>query len=173
MRTLTATHHTKQQDLYSMILLTLRRSFNVAIALCSLLLLTSQSVNAEQKESFGDYEVHYSAFASTFLTPEVAKQYDIVRSRAVGVINISVLKKTESGIFEPVAAQVEGVMTNDIQQKKHLGFRRIKEGKAIYFISEVQYMEGEVLSFNISAIPEGQQQPLKLRFSQTFYNEKK
>ena len=127
---------------------------------------------AEQKERFGDYEIHYSAFVSTFLTPEVAKQYDIVRSRAVGVINISVLKKSKSGVFEPVAAQVEGIMTNDIQQKKHLGFRRIKEGKAIYFISEIQYMEGEVLAFNISATPEGQQQPLKMRFSQTFYNEK-
>ncbi|MFD2230866.1 DUF4426 domain-containing protein [Alkalimarinus sediminis] len=151
---------------------TLRSIFNTAVTLCAVLLLTSQSVNAEQKESFGDYEVHYSTFASTFLSPDVAKQYDIVRSRALGIINISVLKKSESGIFEPVAAHVEGVMTNDIQQKKHLGFRRIKEGKAIYFISEIQYMEGEVLAFNISATPEGQQQPLKLRFSQTFYNEK-
>ncbi|UZE95945.1 DUF4426 domain-containing protein [Alkalimarinus alittae] len=168
-----STHPSKLQDLNLMIMFTLRRSFNVFAILISLLLLASQSVYAEQKESFGNYEVHYSAFASTFLTPEVAKQYDIVRSRAVGVINISVLKKTDSGSFEPVAAHVEGVMANDIQQQKHLGFRRIKEGKAIYFISEVQYMEGEVLSFNISATPEGQQQPLKMRFSQTFYNEKK
>lgn len=172
MQSINATHQPKQQNPYQMILVTLRRSFNVAAALCSLILLASQGALAEQKESFGDYEIHYSAFASTFLTPEVAQQYDIVRSRAVGVINISVLKKSESGTFEPVAAQVEGVMTNDIQQKKHLGFRRIKEGKAIYFISEVQYMEGEVLAFNISATPEGQQQPLKIRFSQTFYNEK-
>lgn len=172
MSTLTTTHQSIQQDPYSMILSTLRRSFNITAALCSLILLVSQSAFAEQKETFGDYEIHYSAFASTFLTPEVAKQYDIVRSRAVGVINISVLKKTESGTFEPVAAHVEGVMTNDIQQKKHLGFRRVKEGKAIYFISEIQYMEGEVLAFNISATPEGERQPLKMRFSQTFYNEK-
>ncbi len=140
--------------------------------LASLLIMSTQSVLAEQKERFGDYEVHYSAFASTFLTPDVAKQYDIVRSRAIGVINISVLKKTENGNFEPVAAQVEGVRSNDIQQQLHMGFRRIKEGKAIYFIAETQYMEGEVLTFNISATPEGQQQALKLRFSQTFYNDK-
>lgn len=156
-----------------MTMLRLRRSLITLAAFFSLLVAISPSLHAEQKESFGDYEVHYSAFVSTFLTPEVAKEYGIVRSRAVGVVNISVLKKSDSGIFEPVAAHVEGVMTNDIQQKKHLGFRRIKEGKAIYFITEIQYMEGEVLSFNISATPEGQQQPLKLRFSQTFYNEKK
>lgn len=168
----TTAHQLKLKDLHAMIMPILRRSFNLMAALCSLLFLFNQSALAEQKESFGDYEIHYSAFVSTFLTPEVAKQYDIVRSRAVGVINISVLKKSESGVFEPVAAQVEGVMTNDIQQKKHLGFRRVKEGKAIYFIAEVQYMEGEVLAFNISATPEGQQQPLKMRFSQTFYNEK-
>ncbi len=151
----------------------LSRSFTVIITLCTLLLTAFQGAQAEQKESFGDYEVHYSAFASTFLTPEVAKQYDIVRSRSVGVINISVLKKGENGIFEPTAAQVEGLMINDIQQQQHLGFRRVKEGNAIYYIAEVQYIQGEVLAFNISAMPEGQQKPLKLRFSQTFYNEKK
>jgi len=137
------------------------------------MLFSTQSAQAEQKERFGDYEVHYSAFTSTFLTPEIAKQYGIVRSKAIGVINISVLKKAENGLFEPVPAQLEGMRTNDIQQQQFLAFRRIKEGKAIYYLAEVQFMEGEVLVFNISATPEGQSQPLKLRFSQTFYNENK
>jgi len=143
------------------------------ITLFTLVLFSTQSAQAEQKERFGDYEVHYSAFTSTFLTPEIAKQYGIVRSKAIGVINISVLKKSESGLFEPVPAQLEGMRTNDIQQQQFLAFRRVKEGKAIYYLAEVQFMEGEVLTFNISATPEGQPQPLKLRFSQTFYNEKK
>ncbi len=143
------------------------------ITLFTLMLVSTQSVQAEQKERFGDYEVHYSAFTSTFLTPEIAKQYGIVRSKAIGVINISVLKKTENGTFEPVPAQLEGMRTNDIQQQQFLAFRRVKEGKAIYYLAEMQFMEGEVLVFNISATPEGQPQPLKLRFSQTFYNEDK
>lgn len=143
------------------------------IALFALIPLTTQLVQAEQKERFGDYEVHYSAFTSTFLTPEIAKQYGIVRSKAIGVINISVLKKSDTGLFEPVPAQLEGIRTNDIQQQQFLAFRRVKEGKAIYYLTEVQFMEGEVLTFNISATPEGQPQPLKLRFSQTFYNEDK
>lgn len=143
------------------------------ITLFTLLLLSTQSVLAEQKERFGDYEVHYSAFTSTFLTPDIAKQYGIVRSKAIGVINISVLKKSENGIFEPVPAQLEGMRTNDIQQQQFLAFRRVKEGKAIYYLAEMQFMEGEVLVFNISATPEGQARPLKLRFSQTFYNEDK
>ncbi|WP_250656405.1 DUF4426 domain-containing protein [Alkalimarinus coralli] len=155
----------------TMMLSTLPRYLKLMIAVSSLLFLANQNAFAEQKESFGDYEVHYSAFASTFLTPDVAKQYDIVRSRAVGVVNISVLKKAKSGVFEPTAAQVEGMMINDIQQQQHLGFRRIKEGKAIYYIAEIQYLQGEVLTFNVSAIPEGQKKPLKLRFSQTFYND--
>ena len=168
----TTAHQLKLKDLHAMIMPILRRSFNLMAALCSLLFLFNQSALAEQKESFGDYEIHYSAFVSTFLTPEVAKQYDIVRSRAVGVINISVLKKSATGSFEPIPAQVEGLVSNDIQQQQHLGFRRVKEGKATYYIAEIQFMEGEILVFNISALPEGQQQPLKLRFSQTFYNEK-
>ena len=141
--------------------------------LLTLLLFSTQSALAEQKKRFGDYEVHYSAFASTFLTPDIAKQYGLVRSKAIGVINISVLKKSDKGFFEPVPAQLEGIRTNDIQQQQFLAFRRVKEGKAIYYLAEVQFMEGEVLVFNISATPEGQPQPLKLRFSQTFYNEDK
>ena len=143
------------------------------ITLFTFMLVSIQSVQAEQKERFGDYEVHYSAFTSTFLTPEIAKQYGIVRSKAIGVINISVLKKSENGVFEPVPAQLEGMRTNDIQQQQFLAFRRVKEGKAIYYLTEVQFMEGQVLVFNISATPEGQPKPLKIRFSQTFYNEKK
>ena len=55
------------------------------------------SVNAEQKKVFdgpdgSEYEIHYIGFTSTFLDPEVAKQYDIVRSRALGIVNISVIK---------------------------------------------------------------------------------
>ena len=40
---------------------------------------------------FGDYRVYYSAFNSSFVSPEVASAYDIVRGRDRGLINIAVM----------------------------------------------------------------------------------
>lgn len=136
------------------------------------LLLCGQA-QAEQKKDFGRYEVHYNAFNSTFLTPEVARQYGVVRSKAIGVINISVLRKpdTPDGLAEPVSAQVEGKVVNDVQQEIALPFRRITEGKAVYFISEFQFSQSELLTFKISAWPSGETAPLQLRFAQELYND--
>ena len=140
------------------------------------LLLFSLHSHAEQKEIFDGYEIHYNAFTSTFLTPKIAKQYGIVRSKAVGVLNISVLKTNKATAAKEtlpnaVAAHVEGMVTNNIQQQRRLSFRRIIEGDAIYYIAEFQYNNNELLVFDIAASPQGQLHPLKLRFSQNFYND--
>ncbi len=152
---------------------------SIRLAICllaSLLALISGQAVAEQKEVFDGYEVHYNAFRSTFLTPEVAQQYEVIRSKAIGVINISVLKTSpetdaRSELPQAVAAQVKAMLTNNIQQQRHLDFRRIIEGPAIYYIAEFQYSQNELLVFDISVQPESSAQPLKLRFSQTFYND--
>jgi hypothetical protein len=145
----------------------------VAIVL-PLAALLSGNLAAEQKAVFDGYEVHYSAFRSTFLTPEVARQYEIVRSKAIGVINISVLKTDPAGstaLPKAVTANVQAMLTNNIQQQRHLDFRRVIEGTAIYYIAQFQYSQNELLVFDISAQPEGSPTPLKLRFSQTFFND--
>ncbi len=138
--------------------------------LLAALALLGQAAHAEQKVDFGLYEVHYSAFNSTFLTPEVARQYGIVRSRAIGVVNISVLKKREGQVPESVEAQVEGIVSNDIAQQIHLPFRRVREGQAIYSLAEFQFSEGEVLTFQIRARVNTETQPMQLRFANTFYS---
>ena len=73
--------------------------FTFMLLLC---LSCSALVQAEQKKVFNgpdgsEYEIHYIGFTSTFLDPDIAKQYDIVRSRALGVINISVIKVEHDG----------------------------------------------------------------------------
>ena len=59
-----------------------------------LAMTTITAAQAEQKEVMGDWNVHYIAFGSGFLTPEIAKNYGITRSKYNGVVNISVLKTT-------------------------------------------------------------------------------
>jgi hypothetical protein len=144
----------------------------------SLLLLLSCSalVQAEQKKVFdgpdgSEYEVHYIGFTSTFLDPEVAKQYELVRSRALGVINISVIKVGQDGSRKAVGAVLQAKMTNDIQQNQFLSFQQVVEGPAIYYLAQLQFREGEVLTFDVSVFPEGSVKPLQFRFVQNFYND--
>jgi len=134
------------------------------------------TVQAEQKQVFdgpngSEYQVHYNAFTSTFLQPEVAKQYQLVRSKALGIINISVIRKTADGEKKAVGSVIEGRMSNDIQQQQILPFQQVVESQSIYYLTQMQFVEGEVLTFDITVYPEGSVQPLKLRFSQTFYND--
>ena len=80
------------------------------------------SAYAEQKKVFdgpdgSEYEIHYIAFTSTFLDTDIAKQYDIVRSRALGIVNISVIKVEKDGSRKAVGAVLQTKMKNDIQKK--------------------------------------------------------
>ncbi len=57
---------------------------------CLLALLMTLPLRAEQMKELGPWQVHYSAFNSSFLTPDVAKAYGLERSRYNGIINIAV-----------------------------------------------------------------------------------
>lgn len=122
-------------------------------------------------EDFGDYQVHWSAFPSTFLTAETAKANNLQRSKGIGVVNISIMQKNESGIIQPVTGQVEGKVSNDIQQVKFLAFRRIQQGDSVYFIAQYQYASAELMTFNITARPVGHGKDLQVRFAHTLFND--
>lgn len=142
------------------------RPFIVALTL----MLFSGLSQAGSKD-FGEYTVQWSVFPSTFLTPEVAKENGLNRSRSIGVVNIAIMSEDENGGMETVSGQVEGKALNDIQQAKFLAFRRIQEGDSVYFIAEYQYANAEMMTFQITARPTGAKSDLPIRFSHTLFNE--
>ncbi len=115
--------------------------------------------------------MHWNVFPSTFLTAEVAEANQLHRSKSIGIVNISIMKENDDGTLSPVSGQLEGKLTNDIQQVKFLAFRRIQEGKSVYFIAEYQYTPGELITFNITARPVGHDQDLPVRFAHTLFND--
>ncbi|MEX6501917.1 DUF4426 domain-containing protein [Pseudomonas zhanjiangensis] len=123
----------------------MRRLALVFIALC-----LSLPALAERKQSFGDLDVHYSAFNSSFLQPEIASATGLVRSKSQGVVNIAVLKAGQ-----PSSASVEGAVKNLIGQSYPLKFKQVTEGSAIYYLAQFPFEGREVLRFTINVTAEG------------------
>jgi hypothetical protein len=138
-----------------------------------LLSLMSVGANAEQKLVFGEYEVHYMGLSSSFLSPEVAKLYDIPRSGSLGFLNIAVLQKSIGGqVPAAIDAELKGSIRNLIGQSRELEFRRIREGQAIYYISTFRFDDGDMYNFELDVVPNNaKQKHFDVKFSQRFYDE--
>ncbi len=147
----------------------IRTQWFAMLSLICLAMLSTLS-HAGSKD-FGDFQVHWSVFPSTFLAPEIARENNLNRSKSIGIVNIAIMRETENGGLEPVSGQVEGKVLNDVQQVKFLGFRRIQEGSAVYFIAEYQYRNAELMTFEITARPTGAQRDLPVRFTHTLFND--
>ncbi len=135
----------------------------LSITLLVVLMFFSQA-HAEQKQVLGNWDVHYIALNTTFLSPEVAKQYGIVRSRFNALINISVLdrkdKSAQSVILTGEAKNLIGVI-------KKLTFKQVKEGKAIYYLAVLPFSDLEQYRISIN-INDGLEQKT-FKFQHKFY----
>lgn len=148
------------------------KSFRIALSVISTLIAVMlASPAAAEYVDFGDYQVHYSIFSSSFLQPEIAEKNGLNRSKSIGIINISIMEETEDGGLRTVGGQVEGKVLNDIQQQRFLGFRRISEGDAVYYIAEFQYRNAELLTFQVTARPQGGGSDLPIRVAHTLFND--
>lgn len=144
---------------------------SAAALLFILLSLSLLPVRAEQARDFGDYVVHYNALTTDFLAPEVARNYGIRRSSHRGLVNISVQRKTAVAVGEPVPARVRVTTTRAGAQKRELAVREIRERGAIYYIAEFDIDASDTLNFDLSVIPEGQDNTFIFSFSRQFYAE--
>ncbi len=121
---------------------------------------------AENMKTLGNMNVHYIAIGATFLTPEIAKAYDIERSRYNGLVNISVLDNSQENMPAKTVA-IHGKVRNDLGQIKSLDFQEVKEGDAIYYLAQLRYSHEETFYFDLT-ITDGKEQH-QLKFSQKFY----
>jgi hypothetical protein len=116
----------------------------------------------------GDHIVHFSAQSTDQLSPEVARAYNIVRSKNRAMLSVSVLRESDS---KPVSATVTVKTVNLTGQLKNVTMRRINEQEAIYYIGEVPVANRETLIFDISITPEGADKPSNVRFKREFYTD--
>ena len=118
---------------------------------------------AERKQTFGELDVHYSVFNSSFLQPDVAAAAGLTRSKTVGVLNIAALK---GGKGQP--AKVGGTLKNLLGQTSELQFKQVLESGAVYYLAEFPLREREVLTFSIN-VQIGDGAPHTLTFNQEVF----
>lgn len=114
----------------------------------------------------GSHVVHFSAQLTEQLPPEVARAYDILRSKNRAMLNVAILE-ADSG--KPVTAEVTVKTVNLTGQMKNVVMRKIQEQEAIYYIGETSVANQETLIFDISVTPEGSSEASTVRFKRQFY----
>ncbi len=140
------------------------------LSLFSLLLafLFSSPVVAEQ-HTMGDYTVHYNLLNSSFIEPKIATQYGIKRSKNLGLLNISVIKKSDKAEGTAVISNIFGHGASLAGQVKSLAFKEIKEADAIYYIATFPINNGERLSFDLKVQPEKVGKLIPIKFKKQVY----
>ena len=124
---------------------------------------------AAQFIAYGDYEIHYNAFNSSFVEPDVAKTYGLQRGKRRAMVNISVLQKEEDGTKKPISALISGSAANLLQQTQNLDFKKIDEGNAVYYIGQFGFSDDMLMRISVSVQPDPNKPSYDLQFEQRFY----
>ena len=132
----------------------------VSLVFCLLLALPAV---AERKQTFGELDVHYSVFNSSFLQPDVAAAAGLTRSKTVGVLNIAALKDGKGQ-----AAKVSGTLKNLLGQTSELKFKQVLESGAVYYLAEFPLRQREMLTFSVQ-VQIGDAAPHTLTFNQEVF----
>ena len=131
-------------------------------------LLTAPQVQAQQSEMFGPFELHYSVVNSTFLEPKVAATYGITRGERRAILNLAV-REHVGDTTEARSMLLQGRTRDLVQRGAALEFQEIREGPAIYYIAEFEFLDEEWLFFEIDFRPEGADQTYSFKFKHQLY----
>jgi hypothetical protein len=123
----------------------------------------------ESSKDFGAYVVHFNALATDQLTPDIAREYGIVRSQNRAMLNVSIIQSQPGGIGTPVPGSVSASAINLTGQLKSIPIREIREDTAIYYIGEIAISNAETLIFTLDVTPINEPSRFTVRFQKQFY----
>lgn len=145
---------------------TLKRCVMVFAAVLTCFL--TSSTFAEQKKTFGKYDMHYVASNTAMLTPQIAKIYKIQRSKSKGIVTIAV-RDTDSD--KASEALIRGSVKNALGQMQSLDFAIAKDQSAIYYLAVFNFADLDIMKFSILVTPDGSSDTHVIEFDQQFFVE--
>jgi hypothetical protein len=123
----------------------------------------------ESSKDFGDYVLYFNALNTDQLSPEIAREYGIVRSKSRAMLNVSIHRKRENGQTEAVTGAVSASAINLNGQLETMTLREIREDVAIYYVGELGITDGEVLIYTIDVTPSNEASRFTVRFKKQFF----
>lgn len=139
-------------------------------SLSLLLLIASLSFSAladnRPYKEYGDLTVFFSAFNSSFIQPDIARSYNIVRGKDKGLVNIAVVKKGRAG---GIPARVKGTVSNIFGQQQVLEFAEIREEGVVYYLAPFRFDKEDWMTFKIDVSPDADKATHSLTFQRKFY----
>jgi hypothetical protein len=140
---------------------------DIRTLLACLALFICGTALAQQSETFGPFELHYSVVNTTFLDPKVASSYGITRGKKRAILNLAVREQLEEG--SAARSMLLQGRTWDLMQNQSLEFKEIREGEAIYYIAEFTFINEEWRFFEMDFRPEGADQSYTFKFKHQLY----
>jgi hypothetical protein len=118
--------------------------------------------------NYKDYTIHFNAFPSDHLQPNVARAVGIERDPSRAVVTVVINKNKQGKAPESVKANVDGNAFNLTGMMRRMKLRELKDKGAVYYISDFGVRSGERLTFAMSVKPEGEQQKKEFKFTRQF-----
>jgi hypothetical protein len=125
----------------------------------------------ESSKDFGEYVVYFNALITDQLTPDIAREYGIVRSKSRALLNVSIHRKLDGGRTEAVTGAVSASAINLNGQLMTMTLREVREDTAIYYVAELAITNGEVLIYTIDVTPSNDPSRFTVRFKKQFFVE--
>ncbi len=122
--------------------------------------------------NISNHVVHFSAQSTDQLPPTVAREYNIVRSKNRAMLTVSIIRNSDNAA---VTGDVTVKTVNLTGQLKNVTMRKIEDGSgedmAIYYVGDTTVANREVLVFDISVRPDGEETASEVRFKRQFYSD--
>ena len=136
----------------------------------SVLILLSPAAYAEKSVTVGEYVIHYTTLNTSMLQPEIAKTYQVTRSknRALLLISIRKVSADKKTDVPATAKEITAKSTNLVGQVTELALRKIDEKDAVYYVNDFAINNEASLKFNIKVMLDGHEAK-EIKFSQQFF----
>lgn len=122
----------------------------------------------DTSKDIGKHVVHFNAQSTDQVSADVARAYNMVRSKNRAMLIVSVVGKSSG---ETVPATLEVKARNLTGQLKNVSMRRVDDQKAIYYIGETAVANRETLVFDLNITPQDVPSPYAVRFKRQFYTD--
>ena len=151
----------------------LRQKFLLSGFLLFLLSLMPLTLLAQDKnmERVGEYEIYYDVLPTSFLNPQVAQGYGVVRSKGQGMIRVTVLHRLADGTSEPVKARVSGHAGNLAGQLNGLSFHthEVGQNQGIFNLATFRFAHDDPMRFNLRVTYDSKKPSHELAFIRRLY----